>query len=1256
MLARRRSASIAIVGLALVASTATPRLAFAAARSASATSADEVVSLQQNSAHTGSATGDALAPPLVQKWAIDAGSDNTISYPLIAGGRIFVTTMSTTGGASSLRAFNATDGSSAWPPVTLNGWVTAAYDVVNGQGVIFTRSVDNTVKAFNAATGALLWSVTTYNGTASPVAANGLVYISYSNQMTALHESDGTVAWTSPILHGDDTTPAVTATDVYVNYACNHVYDLNATTGAIVWHDDAPCEGGGTHQTPAEYNGRLYTRSSFGNYTWNATTGAALASFSANPPPAFDGALGFFLTARTLQAEDLSTSRILWTFRGDGQLAGTSAPVAANGVVYIGSRSGALYALNQLTGATVWSGSAGAPIGWAADIPFSGLAIGEGLLVVPASNRLVAFAGTGTPTPVSYTPPAAPPTTPYSGTDQAVAYQVDVAHSGAQPSDSLTPPLRQQWAIDFQNPVSYPLIAGGKVFVTVVNDAPANTNAEGTALYALDEVTGHSVWGPSDLGGGLWSAATYENGRIFAQNNDDLVRGFDAGTGNQVWAAQLPWGQDEVAPPTARGGIVYSAGYLHNSGGGGFVAGLKEADGTPSWLTYDSTYGGRSSPTASGSDVYVSTAFNAIDVNASTGQQRWNVAGTSGLTTVLAGGRLYERGPGYTPNNIIHDASTGQKLGAFDADPPPAFHGSRGFFLSNNTLRARDMTMLPGSTLWSFVGDGGLISAPLVVHGIVYIGSGSGMLYGLDESTGATVWSANVGSPFTGPDEQNYGTTTTGMAAGEGLLVVAAGSRLLAYISGSAPPPSCSPPVVGASAAVSNPYTASSTRQYQLADSDGQSWRALDPQALSLTVAPPRDAMVLVTGNADLWTANAGYNQDLGLWISGGDYGSGQVIAWKESGGFAGTFSPNAAFVQGVVTLKGPDANTGAITTYTLRLVWKSNRPAHGVTIVAGAGPINGRYSPTRLTAELLNLPGPNGNPWVGSSTSQYSLAGSNGVDWQPVDGSNLTLSITVGASFRLLLSANADLWTEVAGFNQDLGIFVSVNGGADQLLAWKESGGFAGTFSPNAATVHAVYSIGPGNTYRFSLKWKTNRSAPPSVRIHAGAGPWGATYSSTSLLAWLNAAPRDAVTAVSTRQYLLSGNDGSSWVPIDDAVLSRTVSTQTTVAAILHANADLWTATASYNQDLAIFVSINACPAQLVAWKESGGSAGTYSPNAAFLQSVMTLEPGNRYTFTLRWKANRPASGATIAVGAGPVDGRYSPTTLTIEEVAAAS
>ena len=1213
--------------------------------SAATTLTDEAVSVQMNPAHTGGQSGDSLAPPLIQKWALDFGSDNTVSYPLIAGGRIFITTMSTTGGGSTLRALNASDGRAVWGPIALRGWITAAYDVLNGQGLIFTRSNDNTVRAFSAATGAQLWTATTYDGTASPVAANGLVYISYSNQLEAFHQSDGSVAWTSPVLHGDDTTPAVTATDVYVNYACNQVYDLNASTGAIVWHADAPCEGGGWHQSPAVYGGRLYTREiSFGNYTWNATTGAAVASFSANPPPAFDGGLGFFLTARTLQAEDVSTSRILWKFRGDGQLSGTSGPVTANGIVYIGSRSGALYAINALTGTVVWSGNAGAPIGWAADIPFSGLAIGEGLLAVPASNRLVIFAGTGTPGSLSYTAPAPASTSPYSGTDQAVAYQIDPAHSGGQPLDSLTPPLKQLWAIDFENPVSYPIIAGGKVFVTVRNDAPPDTNAAGTAMYALAESTGQTIWGPTDLGGGVWSGVTYEGGRVFVKNNDDLLRGFDGASGNQLWAAQLPWGTDQVAPPTASRGTVYSAGSWHIPGAGGYLAAVRESDGVQAWPPFVSVWGGRSSPAVSATGVYASTTGQAIDLNPATGEPIWQVAGTVGLTTVLHGGRLYERGPG-----IIHDASTGQNLGAFDAGPPPAFDGTRGFFLNDYILQAKDMATLPGSSLWSFTGDGGLDSAPLVVNGVVYVGSLSGMLYGLGEATGAVLWKTNVGAPINAPDDQNNW-MTTGMAAGEGVLVVAAGNRLVAYTSGTSPPAGCVSPG-SETPSLSNPYSAVSSAQYHLSSSDGQVWHFMDQTALSMTVRPPRDAMVLVTGNADLWTANAGYNQDLGIWVSGGDYGAGQVVAWKESGGFSGTFSPNAAFVQGVVTLKGPDLNTGLVTTYSLRLVWKTNRPAAGATIYAGAGPIDGRYSPTRMTAELLNFPGPNGNPWVGSTTAQPSLADSNGVTWEPIDSTNLSVAVTVGGPYRLLVRANADLWTERSGYNQDLGIFISINGGPDQLLAWKESGGGAGSFSPNAAAVQAAYSIGPGS-YRLTLKWKTNRPAT-GVTIHAGAGPWSAQYSPTNLIAWLTSSPQGTFTAVSSKQYRLSTSDGAAWIPLDDATFSREVTTATTVAAILHTNADMWTASSGYNQDVGIFVSINGCPPQLVAWKESGGSAGTFSPNAAFVQSVMTLTPGNHYVFSLRWKASRAAAGKTIAIGAGPIDGQYSPTSLTIEEAA---
>jgi hypothetical protein len=105
--------------------------------------------------------------------------------------------------------------------------------------------------------------------------------------------------------------------------------------------------------------------------------------------------------------------------------------------------------------------------------------------------------------------------------------------------------------------------------------------------------------------------------------------------------------------------------------------------------------------------------------------------------------------------------------------------------------------------------------------------------------------------------------------------------------------------------------------------------------------------------------------------------------------------------------------------------------PTYSVT------PITGSIAPVRTDAP---------------STSQYTLPNSDGTAWQVMDEANLSLSITPGSSESVLLSANADLWTWNAGYNQDIGI--TVNG---TLAAWKESGGFAGTFSPNAAFVETV-------------------------------------------------------------------------------------------------------------------------------------------------------------------------------------------------------
>jgi hypothetical protein len=69
-------------------------------------------------------------------------------------------------------------------------------------------------------------------------------------------------------------------------------------------------------------------------------------------------------------------------------------------------------------------------------------------------------------------------------------------------------------------------------------------------------------------------------------------------------------------------------------------------------------------------------------------------------------------------------------------------------------------------------------------------------------------------------------------------------------------------------------------------------------------------------------------------------------------------------------------------------------------------------------------------------------------------------------------------------------GIFVSDNGGADQILAWKESGGFAGGYSPNAAYVQSLYNMTGRHTYVFKLKWKTNKNAP-GVTIYRLRRQW---------------------------------------------------------------------------------------------------------------------------------------------------------------------
>jgi outer membrane protein assembly factor BamB len=377
---------------------------------------------------------------------------------------------------------------------------------------------------------------------------------------------------------------------------------------------------------------------------------------------------------------------------------------------------------------------------------------------------------------------AASSATPTTHSSLAVAYQINPAHSGLQLDEQLTPPLTHRWTHAFPSDSSYPLIAGGKVFVTV-----RNVSQYGTTLYALDQATGATVWSRAISGTYYWSNAAYAPGRVFVVNFDGVLQAFSAQDGSTLWTKQLPGQYAFSSAPVASNGVVYVGG----AGTGGTLYAVNATNGNVLW-TRSVENGDDSSPALSSTSVFVSYAGPQVyGFDRFTGAPLWHydsgIEGGGGKTAVYADGRLYTRD---FFGSYVFDATTGAILDTFGSNTAPAFADGVGLFLYDGSLQARNA--VSGSLLWSFLGDGQLSSAPIVVKSPagthVYEGSSTGMLYALKLADGSVTWSANVGGGIPGPDEQNVSQPLTGLAAGEGLLVVPAGSVLVAYGGSTASP------------------------------------------------------------------------------------------------------------------------------------------------------------------------------------------------------------------------------------------------------------------------------------------------------------------------------------------------------------------------------------------------------------------------------------------------------------------------------------
>ena len=395
LVAQIAAADIAAIGTALVtvqdpnsvAGTTSPQTLTIAAASIDA------VAFQMNPAHTGAVNFASVSFPTSARWSVDVGG--TPSYALIAQGKIFLT-VTVAQGTSQLVALDQATGAAVWGPIAIGGSANAAYD----SGKLFVISspfaAAATIEAFDAQTGNQLWSTLLngqYSFTGAPTAANGFVYAGGAGSggtLYAVNQTNGAIAWTQQVQNGDNSSPAVTADGVYVTYPC-WTYDFRPATGESVWNNNTGCEGGGG-ATPVVANQFVYSPNGVSGYngtTYNAETGALIGTYNADTPSAFTATTGYFLQGGTLRGISVPGNTVEWSFAGDGQLSGS--PIAVNQYVIIGSASGNLYALDGTTGHQAWQVTLPAPVNWQLVLPLSGLAAGDGLLVVPSGTKVTTY-------------------------------------------------------------------------------------------------------------------------------------------------------------------------------------------------------------------------------------------------------------------------------------------------------------------------------------------------------------------------------------------------------------------------------------------------------------------------------------------------------------------------------------------------------------------------------------------------------------------------------------------------------------------------------------------------------------------------------------------------------------------------------------------------------------------------------------------------------------------------------------------------
>ena len=216
-----------------------------------------------------------------------------------------------------------------------------------------------------------LWSFATGGWVSTaPTVADGAVYVgSNDNHLYALDAASGAVLWSHDTGAWVQYSPIVSGSRVYASALVNgepRVAALEASSGALLWTAPEP-HSLGPEFTPAVAGNLVYVPgaehgvfhaldTATGEVAWTASVG----SYVESPPTVLDGVV-YLTVVNEAYALDEMTGEVIWSYGTERHPARDFPALVVDGVYYL-SPDQFLHALDAATGEPLWTYEAGGPI------------------------------------------------------------------------------------------------------------------------------------------------------------------------------------------------------------------------------------------------------------------------------------------------------------------------------------------------------------------------------------------------------------------------------------------------------------------------------------------------------------------------------------------------------------------------------------------------------------------------------------------------------------------------------------------------------------------------------------------------------------------------------------------------------------------------------------------------------------------------------------------------------------------------------